>query len=137
MIPYPLPFTLNLECRILFYEKLQRIWLVFERKVDLSNLTLEVLSKLTRLEIKDIFAKDFFYYFGSMNTCSIKRLLKLQTIHEKHERSKILYLITVSWILKHKIFKRSPPTFYHHHIILLLFDRILKYNCCQGSHHTI
>ena len=45
------------------YEKLQKIWLVYETKVDLSKMTLEVLSKLTRLEIKDIFAKDFLLFW--------------------------------------------------------------------------
>jgi len=45
------------------YEKLQKIWLVYETKVDLSKMTREVLSKLTRLEIKDIFAKDFLLFW--------------------------------------------------------------------------
>ena len=45
------------------YEKLQKILLVYETKVDLSKMTPEVLSRLTRLEIKDIFAKDFLLFW--------------------------------------------------------------------------
>ena len=46
-----------------FMRNCKKIWLVYETKVDLSKMTREVLSKLTRLEIKDIFAKDFLLFW--------------------------------------------------------------------------